>query len=87
MSTVSEGAHEVAQWMMNVSEIMAPIKDATQGYRNELLAEGHTTEAASQMAADFHGFLLCFFWDSFQKNCPVDAERPLPRRPRPRIGA
>jgi hypothetical protein len=48
----------VAEAIANVRDMFAPVREATTGYRSQLITEGITSTEADRMAADFHHMLM-----------------------------
>lgn len=53
-----EVANELAQAVAQVREMLAPVDEATLGYRRQLEENGWSPQAAEQMALSFHTLLL-----------------------------
>lgn len=48
----------VTEGLLALSELMAPMGDAVDGYRADLERRGYSPTAAETMALDFHRYLL-----------------------------
>lgn len=49
--------YAVAEAIAQVRDMFAPVREATIGYRTQLISEGVATGAADMMSADFHHML------------------------------
>lgn len=56
-----ELAHEFAKSCANFSEILAPLRDATNGYKQSYMADGWSEEAAEAMAVQYHAAMIAPF--------------------------
>lgn len=56
--TPAEGAATMAGLLAQMGEVMAPVREASIGYRAGLIADGFPPEEASRMAADYHGYVV-----------------------------
>lgn len=53
-----EVAHQLAQAVAQMREMLAPVDEATLGYRRQLEENGWSPEAAEEMALSFHRMAL-----------------------------
>jgi hypothetical protein len=51
-------AHQMAEAVAQIREALAPIDEATMGYRKQLEEQGWSPTAAETMALGFHSLLL-----------------------------
>lgn len=47
--------------MAHLNETMAPVREATLGYRQSLIDAGMGKEAADRCAADYHAWVISMF--------------------------
>jgi hypothetical protein len=55
---VSESTEKFTQALMELTEVMRPVIEATEGYRAQLLASGWSPAAAETMSVEFHRLVL-----------------------------
>ena len=53
-----EMANQLAQAIAGIKQVLAPIDEATSGYRTQLEAAGWSSHAAEKMALEFHRMLM-----------------------------
>lgn len=53
-----ETANQLAGVLASIGEVIAPVREATDGYRASLIAGGYPEADASRMAADYHRYVL-----------------------------
>lgn len=58
VKTVDSAAAEFAEAMATMAELMRPMGEAVDGYREEALRRGYSPTAAEQMAMSYHEHLL-----------------------------
>ncbi len=49
---------DTRQAMMELLELMAPVREAVLGYRASLMEDGWNETEAQMMAMQFHGYLI-----------------------------
>jgi hypothetical protein len=54
----AELAHQIAQAVAQLREVLAPIDEAAAGYRKQLEEQGWSPTAAETMALSFHTMIL-----------------------------
>lgn len=55
-----ELAHQLAEGIAKIREALAPIDEATLGYKRQLEEQGWSPTAAEKMALAFHAMLLSY---------------------------
>lgn len=58
VALVSSESDAMAATMATIAETLTPVRDMIVGYRHQLIQGGIADEAADQMAADVHRFVL-----------------------------
>lgn len=51
-------ANQLAEAIAGIKQVLAPIDEATSGYRKQLEAAGWSSYAAEKMALEFHRMLM-----------------------------
>lgn len=58
MSSFEDSAAELAVLLQGLAVMLEPIKEAAQGYREEMKRLGFNEEAANQMAVHYHEVVM-----------------------------
>lgn len=49
---------ELAIALLNMAELLVPIREAVDGYRSDLIRNGYSPEAAESMAVSYHNYFF-----------------------------
>jgi hypothetical protein len=50
--------NDFAMGLASIKENLAPVREAVEGYRAEMVRYGYPDDLARQMAADYHRYLM-----------------------------
>jgi hypothetical protein len=75
VSDIGEAVNEVAKAFAAISDLTAPIREATLGYRQMLIDSGMTCECADACSVQFHQFAILILTNGIQQRPEPETKR------------